>query len=169
MLVASDRNIVFNDDSKDETADIVTMKIDDESNLVNIEAYHCKYSNKTKPGCRLDDLYEVLGQAQKNIRWLDDHYSFVERLLARERAVKSKSSTLTRFRKGSVAELTVTGKKLKNDYGISLKVYVVQPGLSKSKLSSRAEDSNDVERLFAVTDDYIKATKQAEFIVICSD
>lgn len=51
---------------------------------------------------------------------------------------------------------------------MSLKVYAVQPGLSKSKYIAKTEDSNEIETLLTVTEDYIKATKQGEFFMMCS-
>lgn len=74
----------------------------------------------------------------------------------------------TNFLMGTLNNLRILSKKIKNDYNISLKVYAVQPGLSKAKYIAKTEDSNEVETLFTVTEDYIKATKQGEFFVMCS-
>jgi superfamily II DNA or RNA helicase len=167
-LVKSNYDIVFNDDDQDETADIVTLRVDDARNQVILELYHCKFSSETKPGCRLADLYTVLGQSQKNIRWLDDNHRFIEQLIIREEGTNRKSDSLSRLRKGSLVDLKVISKKVKNEYALLVKVFAVQPGLSSKKFKDRAEDSNEVERLFAVTEDYIKATKQGEFYIICS-
>jgi superfamily II DNA or RNA helicase len=167
-LIKKNYDIIFNDDDKDETADIVTILVDDSVNQIQIELYHCKYSQDPNTGCRLKDLYEVLGQAQKNMRWLDNNSNFIEQLIAREKKVKLKKESLTRLRKGSLSDLGIVNRKIKNDYAVSLKVYAVQPGLSKSKFETKAEESNEIERLFAVTEDYIKATKRGEFYIICS-
>lgn len=75
---------------------------------------------------------------------------------------------MTRLRKGSLADLEVIGKKVKRDYATSLKVYVVQPGFSKSKFESKKEEGDEIQRLFTVTEDFIKATKQGDFYVLCS-
>ncbi|MBJ6118099.1 DEAD/DEAH box helicase family protein [Pontibacter sp. BT310] len=164
----SNYDLIFNDDDKEETADIVTAKINDQTNQIFIELYHCKYSSEDNEGCRVGDLYEVLGQAQKNIRWLDDSYSFFQRLISRENSLINKNSKLTRIEKGDLALLRSLSNKARRDYQILIKVFAVQPGMSKSKFLKRSEDSNEVERLFAVTEDYIKATKQGDFFVICS-
>jgi superfamily II DNA or RNA helicase len=166
-LLQRNYDIIFNDDDKDETADIVAMRVDDTVNQLFLELYHCKFSEKNNIGCRLGDLYEVLGQSQKNIRWLDNASMFIEQLIIREKKINTKRSS-TRLRKGTLTDLTIVNKKVKHEYSVSLKVFAVQPGLSKAKFEERSEDSNEVERLFAVTEDYIKATKQGEFYVICS-
>lgn len=161
-------DVIYNDDDKGETADIVTLKINDSTNQVGIELYHCKLSSRSSPGCRLNDLYVVLGQAQKNTRWLDDSHLFIRRLIEREQRVNKSHPGLTRLRKGSLADLEVISRKVKNDYSTTVTIYVVQPGFSKAKFESKAEESNEIERLFAVTEDFIKATKQGDFYVLCS-
>ena len=41
-----------------------------EPKALEVEFYHCKFSLEEKPGARIDDLYQVCGQAQKSIHWM---------------------------------------------------------------------------------------------------
>ena len=71
-LKKGDYALIFDDDRKGEAADVVTVRIVTEGaepSGLEVEFYHCKYSLKHTPGHRIDDLYEVCGQAQKSIAW----------------------------------------------------------------------------------------------------
>ncbi|MGY0234008.1 hypothetical protein [Longispora urticae] len=50
-----------------EIADIVALRIAPDG--LPIWLVHCKYAHGDAPGRRVEDLYEVCGQAQKSIRW----------------------------------------------------------------------------------------------------
>jgi hypothetical protein len=60
-------DVILDDDGSGEIADIVAMRIDAEGLLIRL--VHCKYSHEDTPGRRVEDLYEVCGQAQKSIIW----------------------------------------------------------------------------------------------------
>ena len=60
-------NVSLDDDGPGEIADIVALRIDDNGLLVRL--VHCKYSHGDTPGARIDDLYDVCGQAQKSVMW----------------------------------------------------------------------------------------------------
>jgi hypothetical protein len=58
--------VILDDDGKGEVADIVAMK---STNIdLTLRLLHCKFSSVDQPGCRLKDLYELCGQAQKSGR-----------------------------------------------------------------------------------------------------
>ena len=60
-------DVVLDDDGTGEIADIVALRIDEDGLLVRL--VHCKFSHGDKPGARIDDLYDVCGQAQKSVMW----------------------------------------------------------------------------------------------------
>ncbi len=71
-LSGGDYAVIFDDDSRGESADIVAIRIvgdPAEPSGLEVEFYHCKYSIDAAPGRRVDDLYEVCGQVQKSIAW----------------------------------------------------------------------------------------------------
>lgn len=66
LMVERRAKIVFNDDNSGESADVIAVF--HESNLIHFELIHCKYS-KTKAGSRINDLFEVCGQAIVSLRY----------------------------------------------------------------------------------------------------
>lgn len=67
---SSSYDVIFDDDSSGEAADVITIKVNDEKRVISVEFYHCKFSGEELPGARIDDLYQVCGQSQQSIRWL---------------------------------------------------------------------------------------------------
>ena len=67
-LVSGDAEIVFYDHRSGECADFMTVVRSPEGEPV-ISLYHCKGSGGSKPGDRVDDLFEVCGQAIKSTKW----------------------------------------------------------------------------------------------------
>jgi superfamily II DNA or RNA helicase len=165
-LKKKDYDIVFDDDGKGESADIVTVKVNDndgKGSTINVEFYHCKYSKEDKPGARLEDLYEVCGQAQKSIQWMRSHTKQTElfsHLLRREsKRLLRKSST--RFEIGDKDELLKL-REMSHKYPMKLKIYIVQPGLSVK------ESGQEHLELLSVTENYLAETYMIPFEVIAS-
>lgn len=123
-------NIIFNDDGAGEIADIITIQETD--NNVNIEFYHCKYSKESKPGRRIDDLYEVCGQCQKSIKWKSDIQKMIDRMLLRES--KSIDSNYSRIEIGKIEELYRIKQVLRVKKA-TLSVNIVQPGVDSLVIS----------------------------------
>jgi len=157
-------SVIFDDDGAGEAADVVAITLfeDDDKSRIEVELYHLKYS-LGQPGGRVDDLYVVCGQAQRSTCWLANHdrrTDLFTHLLRREslRIEKGKS---TRFERGDI-ELLTQIREMSRRTDIKLKVYVVQPGLSK------AAASESQMTLFAVTERYLSDTYEVPFSVICS-
>jgi hypothetical protein len=69
-LESSSAVVIFNDDGSGEVADYVALLED--GAMTRVELYHCKAASKAPiPGDRVDDLYEVAGQAAKCVRITD--------------------------------------------------------------------------------------------------
>lgn len=124
--------VIFDDDGPQEVADIVCLKRQD--GALQVCLIHCKYSHGDQPGSRVEDLYEVCGQAQKAIKWRDEMEKMISRLLAREdKSLADRGAT--RFMKGdrtALIELRNAARLLRPDFVM----WVVQPGLSKSQVSA---------------------------------
>ena len=117
--------IIFDDDDSGEIADIVTIGESDDKIL--FEFYHCKYANGDNPGSRVGDLYEVCGQAEKSVIWMQDARNIIDRMIKRE-VLRSRNDRPSRFEKGNMNKL----KELKNKmrfFPSKAEVYIVQPGL----------------------------------------
>jgi superfamily II DNA or RNA helicase len=159
-------SMIFDDDNTGEAADVVAVTVHDEpikTRRLEVEFYHCKYSKDHQPGGRVEDLYEVCGQAQKSIRWLrnsDKQVDLFTHLLRREPRTKL-GKRGTRFELGDIAELTQIREKSRI-YPVKLRVFIVQPGLSKQKATHSQLE------LLSVTENYLMETYNVEFGVIGS-
>ncbi|MCL5265979.1 MAG: DEAD/DEAH box helicase family protein [Chloroflexi bacterium] len=153
-------NIIFDDDNPGEAADIVAIR--DDGTSVVVDFYHCKFSSKDYAGGRIEDLYEVCGQAQKSIRWMEEPQSLFSHMQRREpKKEEGGTRTATRFEKGNPDILRMLANKAESCQ-IRLSIFVVQPGLSRQKASS------DQLELLSVTENYLMETYNLPFYVIAS-
>jgi superfamily II DNA or RNA helicase len=152
-------SLVFDDDGAGETADVVA--IEEERDSLVVELYHCKYIGGEGVGKRVKDLYEVCGQAQKCVRWIEKPSKLFTRLLARE-PKKRKGKTATRYEVGTPGDLMRIREKSRRQH-VRFRMFIVQPGLSK------AGSTREQLELLGVTDNYLKETLIVPLGVICSD
>lgn len=126
-------DVLFSDDSSQEIADFVAVRR--QPGRVLVQLAHCKAASKPKkktsvPNDRVDDLYEVLGQAVKCRRWLQP-----KRLLdqIRGRATRTQAS---RFLKG---DATTLANLFANPTEVAFEIVVVQPALSTTPKDTIAD------------------------------
>ncbi len=151
-------DVVFDDDASGEAADIVALRV--ESNRLLVQLYHCKYSHEATAGKRLDDLYEVCGQAQRSVYWKGQPENLIEHLILRESKRISKGG-VSRFERGDLRTL----RRLKGQLRLvtcEFEIFVIQPGLSLSQVQAGQLD------LLASTELYLRETYNAAFGVIAS-
>lgn len=158
-------DVVYDDDDTGEAADLVTIRVSgegDSKKIIDVEFYHCKFS-KAKPGERIKDLYEVCGQAQKSIHWMESHDKQVElftHLLRRQFRRKGGMET-NRFEHGNSEDLIVI-REMSRVCPIQLKIFIVQPGLSKQSATV------DQLELLSVTENHLMETYNLPLVVIAS-
>jgi superfamily II DNA or RNA helicase len=165
-LRSRDYDVIVDDDGKGEAADVVTIRlIGDRAapSQIEVEFYHCKYSGGSSPGQRIKDLYEVCGQAQKSIWWM---YSPGKRIdlfthLLRRDAQRELSGQASRLEVGS-KDLLYTIREMSQLCLVSLQIYIVQPGLSKARVT------RDQLELLSVTENHLMETFQLGFGIIAS-
>jgi hypothetical protein len=75
-------DMIFDDDGAGEVADVVAIRR--VGHNLFIDLFHCKYSSSRSVGARVNDLYEVCGQAQKSVRWAERLDEFLRHLRRRE-------------------------------------------------------------------------------------
>jgi len=124
-------DVIFDDDGAGEIADVVTFRIMED--VVAVTLWHCKYSKSDEPGARVNDLYEVCGQAQKSARWRDRPNRMLAHMLKREK-LRSDRRQVSRFEHGTAAQI----RKLKarwQEYRYDFDVRIVQPGLSAAGIN----------------------------------
>lgn len=152
-LENEDYDIIFDDDGAGEIADILAIKAIDEKIIVKL--FHCKYSSEDIAGSRIKDLYEVCGQAQKSIQWKSLRDKIFEHLIRR-----ANNTTVNGFIVGDLRKTLELKNKSKSAYAIDLEVNIVQPGVSKSKIT------DDMLQLLGATETYLKETYQIPLIFI---
>lgn len=165
LLEKGESEIVFDDDGTGEIADVVAIKTDstESQDLIQLEMYHCKYSKDAAPGARVEDLYEVCGQAQKSVSWMysqEKQVDLFSHMLKRE-PKRVGNQEATRFEKGNKQALFEMRERSRVSE-VRLAIFVVQPGLSKQKAS------NAQLELLAVTENYLLETYKIPFGVIAS-
>ena len=131
-------------------------------NIIMVEFYHCKFSGGIKPGARITDLYTVCGQAQKSIHWRENPTKLFDHLLRREFKTEN-GLEVSRFEKGDRNKLEEIQKMSLTIPHVKLKIFIVQPGLSKSQASKEQLE------LLSVTENYLMETRKLPFEVIASD
>ena len=123
-------NLIFDDDGSGEISDIIAIKVENET--INIDLFHCKYSKEDLPGARIGDLYEVCGQAQKSINWKTNSERLLRHILRRENLREKRNPGTSRFEVGD--KNTINSLiNMSRVYSTKMNVYIVQPGVSKSK------------------------------------
>jgi hypothetical protein len=151
-------DVVFDDDGKGEVADIVALRKD--GNTLHVHLVHCKYSHGAVPGRRVNDLYEVCGQAQKSVRWFDYPVRILKRLRKREND-RINAGLPSRFEAGTlsvVRDLINNWQQYEHHYSVT----IVQPGLSKAQVEPAQLD------LLGATESYLLETYGAPLRVVGS-
>ena len=155
-LQNKDYAIIYNDDNSGEAADVVAIQVRAEQHVMTIDLFHCKFSCESTPGGRIKDLYEVCGQAQKSVQWMNKPSKLIEHLQQREW-----TDGTSRFERGNVEQLFDIMRAARTSV-VLFNVYIVQPGVSAQKISS------EQKRLLGVTENYLKETFQVPLHVIVS-
>lgn len=153
-------DIIFDDDGPGEAADVVAIK--NEKDKIAVAFYHCKFSKEDTAGKRLEDLYEVCGQAQKSIHWMERQKEIFSHLLRREEKRKEKENK-SRFEKGTPDDILWIIWKTSKTLPVRLSIYIVQPGLSEKQVSSSQLE------LLGVTENYLMETMMIPFGVIANN
>ncbi len=165
-LKGRDYVMIFDDDGKGEAADVVAIRLAGDQaapTSVDVEFFHCKYSQRAMPGKRITDLYEVCGQAQKSVSWMsspEKRTDLFTHLLRRE-AARNERGDASRFEIGD-GDLLQTIREMSYLCPVHLKIFIVQPGVS------RQDVSQEQLLLIGVTENYMFETYQLPFGVIAS-
>ena len=107
-------------------------------------------------------MYTVCGQAQKSIHWMENPTKLFDHLLRREPKTRH-GMEVSRFEKGSRDILEEIQEMSRTYPGIELKIFIVQPGLSRS--NARVAQLE----LLSVTENHLMETRKLPFAVIASD
>ena len=152
-------DLIFDDDGSGEIADVIAFR--SLNKKVEVEFYHCKYSKSDSTGCRMSDLYEVCGQAEKSVTWKANPIELINRMKYRHNNTISRFNR-SRFCLGDLKSLGILENKILN-YGIELKVYVVQPGINVNKITK------DAFKILGATSSFCKDTYSISLGLICNE
>ncbi|MBB4508076.1 DEAD/DEAH box helicase [Rhizobium leguminosarum] len=132
MTATQPYDLIFDGDTSGEVADIVAIRR--QGRFLDVELYHCKYSTKPETGARVDDLYDVCGQAMKAVRWADPRSKFLQRLRKQEE---------NRNARGGQSRFVVGNRPLldewlanRRDMVTRFSMTLVQPGYSKTRANN---------------------------------
>jgi superfamily II DNA or RNA helicase len=162
-LKDGDYEIIYDDDDTGEAADVIAIRLEEKQ--IVIEFYHCKFAHRSKKdkkaaSARIEDLYAVCGQAQKSIHWKRKPTELFKHLLRREPRRRD-GQEVSRFERGGRNDVK-KAMEMSTIYPTNLKIFIVQPGLSKAQVSI------DQLQLLGVTQNYLMETYELPFGVIAS-
>lgn len=150
-LVNSAADIVFFDDGSGEAADYIAVYESDHN--VTIELYHCKGSGGASAGNRVDDAYDVIGQAMKSSIVVNSGVSplvsHVKRRLKRELPSTFIKGDLERFEE--IMDLARHRRR-------TIRMIAVQPGVTRGAMNEQ------IASLLGMGDDSLKRAG-CEFMV----
>jgi len=151
MILDSSADIVIFDHGNGEMADFVIAK--QEANEIKINLIHIKGSGGTEAGDRVNDVYEVCGQAIKSLLWTTSKSSFHKKVSSR-----TKNNPL-KFKSGNYDLLD---QILLKDLPVHFTITIVQPGITKNGLSSK------LSTILGATDQFISSNGNNEKLVVWS-
>ncbi|SHH13735.1 DEAD/DEAH box helicase [Flavobacterium johnsoniae] len=160
-------DVIFNDDDRNEMADLVTLR--DEVNKVCLNLYHIKFVSKgdkqsiAVPTNNLEklNLYQICGQVQKSINWKYKDYKFFKEHFNRRENLK-KLINKTRILKGDLDLIDEVCNSMRKK-PLEIQIFLVQPGINKNDVSE------NVLKLLYVTANHLDITAGLKLKVIGSE
>lgn len=152
--------VIFNDDDAGEAADLVCLK--EETEQIRMVLAHCKFSGGASEGRRVKDVVEVTSQAVRSAVWRGNFDRLYRHLLVRQRVKGSGDENRNRFVVGNVSTLGNLAKSARSK-PVAFEIAIVQPGVSRSKLS------DDQRLVLAAGLTFLKQTVDVDAQVICSE
>lgn len=138
-LRASAADVVYFDHGTGEMADYIAFTR--EADRILVALHHCKGAGGAAPGNRVDDVYEVCGQAVKSAVWADRARIF-EQISSRHRRGKGGAQ----FVRGDVPTLQTL---LADPLPLFFEMVVVQPGITKAGIDA------DLSEVLGSAGDYL--------------
>lgn len=157
LSAETDWELVIDDDGTGEVADVVFVRRHD--HVLDVLIAHCKFSSEEIPGARLEDLYEVCGQAQKSFKARSEIELVLRKLLRRERLRQQRG--VTGFIQGD-ADLLRSILNEARLLDVNITIVIAQPGLSATKLNIALSE------LLGCTALYLEDTYNSRLRVLCS-
>lgn len=151
-------SVILDDHGSGEAADVVAIEI--LGAAIKVAFYHCKKSAEEEPGGRVEDLYELCGQAQKSVQWMEKPTELFSHFLRRETR-RRMGQAASRFERGNQTDLLKI-QEMSRSVRVELMINIVQPGLSRGRVSQAQLE------LLSVTENYLMETYKIPFGVVAS-
>ncbi|MFD5025097.1 hypothetical protein [Streptomyces sp. NPDC058373] len=153
-------DVLLDDDGSGEAADLVGLRVD--GRYLDVTLVHCKYSHKPTPGRRVEDLYEVCGQAMRGAKWRRGNaLPLLDHLHGRAIQYAQRNGGISPYEVGNSKALFAIrdqGRLLRP----RLHTIIVQPGLQAGKAT------NEQLLLLAGAEKFVRDTSAGDFTVYCS-
>ncbi len=153
-------DIIYDDDSSGEAADVVTVKLHPEK--IAVELFHLKYAQKGKVSNAVKNLYEVCGQTQRSVHWKHRRPETLFQHLLRRDPKTEKGVSRSRLEKGTLKDLENLKRLAKRQLPVEFSFIIVQPSISQSKVG------NEILKLLGVTQNFVHDLAGAPLRVIGS-
>lgn len=150
--------VLLDDDGSGEVADLVGLTVEDGELVITLA--HCKYSAAATAGARLQDLYEVCGQAMRSARWRQNGLKPLLANLHRRAGKKAEHTGESPFEVGDVAALFHV-REIAPQLRPRFRVIIAQPGLSAERVTA------DQLQLLAGAAAYLRSRANASLLVYC--
>ena len=157
--VENDYDLIFNDDGSGEAADLVCLRNVDDSTIL-LTLLHCKNAYGGAVSADIRNFYTLCGQAQKSASIKHRGVDRLVKDLRRRHEIWNREG-FSRFLKGDMKALSLFKEKARRSK-LDFEVILVQPGTSAGKMT------DDIKRLLATTELYLKKTAAATLRVAVS-
>ena len=160
--ISSQFDILYDDDYSGEIADLIGFQIEDK--YIHIHLFHLKYARNGLISNRIDNFYEVCGQAEKCIKWRNrgkeiDLFNHLFKRMTK----KLNGQSCSRLIKGTEDMLEQISNDIKWKKELKFHISIVQPSLSK------ANPSIDILNLLGAVQTYLLDEANVKLSVYCSE
>ena len=159
-LQQDDYDIIYDDDSSGEAADVVTIKLHPDK--IAVELFHLKYAQNGKVGNAVKNLYEVCGQTQRSVHWKHRRPETLFQHLLRRDPKTEKGVSRSRLEKGTLQELENLKRLAKRRLPVEFSFIIVQPSISQAKVG------DEILKLLGVTQNFVHDLAGVPLRVIAS-
>lgn len=157
QLVGKTPSFIYYDHGTGEIADFITAN--EGNNDIVVQFYHCKGSGDAKPGDRVGDIYDVSGQVIKSTIWTDLN-KLTKKLRDRDNT-HTEDDNPENFRRDNINVL-MNILKTRSTKRLNYEILLVQPGISKSQMSTK------ISSVIAAADDFCVNQGYSHIKVLCS-
>ena len=154
-------DILYDDDYSGEIADLIGFKMEEKN--IHIHLFHLKFAKGGVISNRIDNFYEVCGQAMKSIKWRnrENENKIFDHLFKRMTKTHNGKSC-SRLMKGTVDMLETISNDVRWKKELKFHINIVQPSLSKSN------PSKDILNLLGAVQTYLIDEANIQLKVYCN-